>query len=180
MDVETYDKFSEVARDGFREQYESGDKLALIDCIRWCDRHDLSLPRWALVALSQAAGKYLDGVSENLHDAVFGAQKAVGRHANPRTARRDSVSHQLIFDVVTALKTHGYKGGRLYDRAQEILQEIRITPDKVLKYQDGDPRGSLDQDTIKKYYERQRNAGMKPTVFAGLMPDIVDMGDPSN
>lgn len=178
MDDETYGRLLKVARDGFREQYESGDKLALLDCIRFCDQNDIPLRRWAIAELSEAAGRYLQGVSVNFHDAVLGARKEDGRHSNPATKRRASLSHQLLFDVVTALKDHGYKGHRLYERAEEILTQLRMTPDKALKYTAGDPRQLPNQETIKKRYETERNAGRKPTLFAGLMPDIIDMGYP--
>ena len=105
MDDETDDKLLEIVRHGFRQQFERGDKMALLDCIGWCDRYGLPLPRWALTALSEASGRYLSGVSSNFHDALFGTKKTIGRHSNPSTARKES--HELLFDSVTALRNIG-------------------------------------------------------------------------
>ena len=176
MDDESYKKHLEVVQHGFRAQFERGDKLALLDCIRWCDANALPLPHWALTVLSKAAGKYLLGVSATLHDALFGARKDTGRHANLATGRRES--HHLLFDIVTALKQAGFKGDRLYARARELLQQLYLTPDRKLVFRDTTPRNILKKDTIKKRFEKMQNDGARPSGFVHLIPLMVDLGVP--
>ena len=43
MDDEDYQKHLKVVRNGFREQYQSGDKLAVLDCVRWCHSYHVPL-----------------------------------------------------------------------------------------------------------------------------------------
>ena len=161
MDEETHQKHLEVVRTGFREQFEGGEKLALLDCIRWCHRYGLPLPRWALTVLSNASGKYLSHVSANFHDALFGARKETGRHSNPATRRRES--HQLLFDIVTALKKRGFKGEGLYERARELLQQLHPTADNALQFATKAPGKTPSVETIKKRFEKlKRDAPKAP------------------
>ena len=179
MDEETYQKHLVVIRNGFREQFESGDKLALLDCIRWCHEYGLPFPHWALAALSRASGKYLVGVSSNFHDALFGARKDIGRHSNPATARRASRSHQLIYDLVTILRQRGLKGDRVYEHTEELLRILRISADNQSLIVGKDLKRRVpDAGTIKKRYEKMRNDGARPSGFAHLIPMMVGLGDP--
>ena len=175
-DDEDYQKHLEVVQKGFREQYQSGDKLALLDCIRWCHRYSVPVPHWAIAVLSNASGKYLSGVSSNFHDALFGAHKETGRHSDPATARRES--HQLLYDIVTALRNHGLKGDRLYERAQELLQQLHLTADMGLKFRKEKLSKVPKVDTIKRRFEQMKRDGARPSGLAHLMPMIVDLGDP--
>ena len=176
IDEETHAKHLEVVQKRFREQYQSGDKLALLDCIRWCHRYSVPAPHWAIAVLSKASGYYLSGVSDNFHDALFGARKDTGRHSNPATARRES--HQLLYDIVTALRNHGLKGDRLYERAQELLQQLHLTADMGLKFRKKKLSKVPKVDTIKRRFEQMKRDGARPSGLAHLMPMIVDLGDP--
>ena len=176
MDDEDYQKHLEVVRNGFRKQYQSGDKLALLDCVRWCHSYHVPLPLWALAALSNASGKYLSGISSNFHDALFGALKGTGRHSNPATARREP--HQLLYDIVTALRKHGLKGDGLYERARELLQQLHLTADMGLIFRKKKPSKVPKVETIKKRFEKMKRDRVRPSGFAHLMPMIVDLGDP--
>ena len=176
MDDEDYQKHLEIVQHGFREQFEGGENLALLDCIRWCHRYGLPLPHWALTVLSIASANYLSRVSANFHDALFGARKDTGRHSNPAMRRRES--HQLLFDIVAALKKRGFKGDGLYERARELLQQLCLTADNALTFRSTQPRKTPKEETIKKRVEKMKKDGTRPSGFAHLIPLMMDLGDP--
>jgi hypothetical protein len=178
LDNEDHQKHIEVIEKGFRRQFEAGDELALLDCIRWCDSYHLTIPAWVRSVLSTASNKYLSGVSSNFHDALFGAKKKDGRHSNPRTARQETRQHQLAYDLVIALRQHGLKGDQLYKRTREFLQILYIDVDNRLRFRKQKSSESLQIKTIKKRVERMKRDGARPSGFAYLMPMIVDLGDP--
>lgn len=177
-DEDDYEKHVDVVEKGFRGQFEDGDKLALLDCIRWCETYHLTIPAWARVELSIASGKYLSGVSSNFHDALFGARKKEGRHSNPRTARLETRPHQLIFDLVSALKRHGFKGDALYKRARELLQILHTDFDNRLSVRKEPARKSPKQESIKKRFEQMRKGGARPSGLVHMIPMMVDLGAP--
>ena len=175
MDDETLDKHLEIVRKDFRDKFEAGDKLALLDCIRWCSHYNLPFPGWALSFLSDASGKYLSGVSSNFHDALFGAKRKMGRHSNAATKRRES--HELLFDIVTALRNHGYKGDALWVRSRGLLQELVLTPDRELRLRKRALKNVPEVETIKKRFERMTKDEMRPTGFAYMIPWFVNLDD---
>ena len=178
VDDEDYQKHLEVVQKGFRSQFEDGDPLALLDCIRWCESYGVTIPAWARFVLSNASDRYLSGVSSNFHDALFGARKKDGRHSNPRTARRETRHHQLIYDLVFALRRHGFKGDQLYVRTHELLQILHLDADNRLSVRRQQARKGPNVETIKKRFEKMKRDGARPSGFAHLMPMIVDLGDP--
>lgn len=178
VDDEDHQKHLEVVQKGFRSQFEDGDTLALLDCIRWCESYGVPIPAWARIVLSNASDKYLSGVSSNFHDALFGARKKDGRHSNPRTARRETRHHQLIYDLVFALRLRGFKGDQLYVRTQELLKILHLDADNRLGVRRQQTREVPEVETIKKRFERMQRDGARPSGFAHLMPMIVDLGDP--
>ena len=178
MDEETRRKHLEIVEKGFRAQFEDGDKLVLLECVRWCDDYDLPLPRWALVALSQVAGRYLYREKDTLDNALFGSKVRMGRLANRATARRHSRKDQLIYDTVFALKRAGFRGNRCYDRAHELLQAMCVDADNRLIIERPEEGKVPQPETIKKKYERMKKAHVRPSGFAHFMPMIVDLGDP--
>ena len=173
MDDETLDKHLEIVRKVFRDKFEAGDKLALLDCIRWCSHYKLPFPGWALSVLSGASGKYLKGASSNFHDALFGARRELGRHSNAATRRRES--HELLFDIVTALRNHGYRGDALWARSRELLQKLMLTPDRELRLRKRVLKNVPEVQTIKKRFERMTKDGMRSTGFAHMIPWFVKL-----
>ena len=177
MDEETRANHLEVVQKGFRRQFDDGDKLALLDCIRWCDDYDLPLPRWALVALSQVAGRYLERKKDTLDEALFGSRVRMGRLAHRATARRQSRKDQLIYDTVVALNRTGFQGGSCYDRARELLQTMCVDADNRLIFEKVDEGKVPQPETIKRKYERMKKAGVRPSGFAYVIPMMVNLGD---
>jgi hypothetical protein len=183
VDDEDHQKHLEVVENGFRSQFEKGDVLALLDCIRWCDSYGLSIPVWVRSELSKASNKYLSGDSDNFHDALFGERKKIGRHSKPSRTRLENRRHQLTFDLVFALRQRGFKGDRLYDRAKELLPEFHVDSDNRLIYKNQEARNGPDNgpeiETIKKRVEQMKRDGARPSGFAHmLLPMIPDLDQP--
>ncbi len=177
VDDEDHEKHLHVVQHSFRKQFDDGDKLALLDCIRWCEEYGVELPGWALRELSIAAGRYLYGVSQNYHVALLGAITP-GRHGNPATRRRYEQEHQLWFDLVWALRQHEFKGYRLYEQAQKLLGEIYIDADGRLTTGERPKREDEaipDPETIRDRVESMKNEGARPSGFAHFIPQLIDI-----
>ena len=170
------DKIAEVAEVGYLDLFRKGDRLALLDCLIWCNEHSLRLPRWATDELAKSAQRYLDRTSENFHDAVFGARKDVGRHAQPATKRANQHTDQLLFDVVTALRKKGFKGDGLYETTQDVLGRLR--PNVIGGTTFSDITEKRDPDTIKKRYLQLRKNGAKASKMVDVIPHMVDWPKP--
>ena len=177
MDEETYRQHLEVVRYGFRNQFDSSDKLAVLDCVRWCEEYGLPLPSWALKELSGAVGRYLSGDSKNFHLALLGPSTA-GRHGNPLTRRRYQREHQLWFDLVCALRKVGFKGDRLYEQTQKLLETVRISPSNELVIEprsEADGNACPDTETIRERIHKLEKARTRPSGFAHLIPMMIDI-----
>ena len=175
MDDEDYQKHMEIVKIALRGEFESGDKLALLDCIRWCDEYGLHLPNWALETLSRVAGLYLSRKKDTLDEALFGSKVRMGRLARPATARRVSRSDQFIYDTVVALRRRGYKGDSLYERAQELLRTMYLDDDNRLIFMKDLARQVPKVETIKKKCEKLNKKGVRPSGWAHLIPMMVDL-----
>jgi hypothetical protein len=153
----------------YREAFQGGDKMALLECVIFCDTSDVPLPRWALAKLAAAADAYISRTSENFHDAIFGAAlKPVGRHAQAATKRRDEVEHQRWFDIVWALKQQGYKGNDLSERAINEISKGHLRSGRREKaYQ---PRRVPTAETQRKTVQRMQKAGARPKFAFMFMP----------
>jgi hypothetical protein len=67
--------------DALRDQFEAGDRGALLAAIRECARCDIPLPAWAAVAYIEAYERVLNlDVNEVAWDAVFGKPYLTGTH----------------------------------------------------------------------------------------------------
>ena len=165
-------------RHGFRKQFESGDKLAFLDCIRWCDDYGVPLPHWALMVLSQVARLYLYKTKDTLDEALFGSKVRTGRRAKLTTDRLQSRKDQLLYNTVVALKLRGFKGDRLYQRAHELLCILKVDADNWLIVGKKQKNGVLLAATIKKKYERMKQNGVRPSGLAHMIPMMVDLDDP--
>ena len=85
--------------------------------------------------------------------------------------------HELLFDIVTALRNHGYKGEALWVRSRELLQELVLTPDRELRLRKRALKKVPEVETIKKRFERMTKDGMRPTGFAHMIPWLVKLDD---
>ena len=178
MDEESLRKHLEVVQHGFRENFQGGNRLALLDCIRWCDDYGLSLPTWALQALSRVAGQYLEKKKDTLDEALFGSKVRHGRLAHPATSRRQVRNDQLTFDTVFALRKKGFKGDLLYERAHELLGTMCLDSDNRLAVGTQQRARVLLPESIKKKYEAMKRRQVRPSGFAHLIPMMVDLDDP--
>ena len=175
-------KLVEGKLEELRQEHEDGDKLALLDCIMWCDNYGCSLPEWALTELAQIAFKYLDGQVDNLHNAYLGAASGVGgRHSNPVTARRERAQRQLYLDVETALRERGYTGKKLYKKARDVLSIFEIKTGGTPKiHEKPRTRGVPGPETIRKGCQRAKKDRMQPSYWVTLIPLYLnwDIGKP--
>ena len=177
MDEETLTKHYEAVRDDFRVQFRNGDRLALLDCIMWCDDYALSLPTWALQALSRIARQYMEREKDTLDDALFGSKVKYGRLAHPATSRRQLHDDQLTYDTVFALRKRGFKGTLLYERAHELLRTMYLDGNSLIISSQQRARVPLPE-SIKKKYEAMKRHQVRPSGIAHLIPMMVGLDDP--
>lgn len=175
MDDDTRNQLIEIVRDAGRKQFRKGDKLVLFDCIRTCAEYRLQLPRWALLELSKAFGRYLTGKNDDLNGAFFGARIRLGRHSNLATQRRENRDAQLLLDTVAALRRKGLKGDELYNQSRTVLRKIRVDQDNRLIVLET-PKGSVPEfDTIKNAAKPLKTIEERASMISHLIPLFVDI-----
>lgn len=171
-DEALYRQYCEALLNDFRDDFERGEKFALLACLIFCDRSQLSLPHWALHELALASLRYTSRSSEDFHNAIFGAQnKPVGRYAHRGTKRKKEREHQVWFDIVWALKQQGHKGEELYNQARaEISRGHVIHADGEFCLAACASPNVPEPETLRKTIQRMQKAGARPKFAFMFMP----------
>jgi hypothetical protein len=141
----------ELELDRFHQRHVDGDRIAVWECLVWCQDKDLVTPQWA-AALAERARAYLE---RKAPVGVLVGQRR-GRHGDPRVERQEKERRELSVASSRAVVCAGLHGRERILAAADVYDYYA----QAL----GIP-GVLDTETMQKQYWTWQRDGASRTAL---------------